>query len=191
LAKYGIRCEYDGYVFASEPERDYYIKLVELKKEGKIKDFIIQPNFSLQEEFETEFSDRWDNVKIQAIGITPDYHVTLNDGNEILLDTKGADSIEEASQLRRKLFLYKNRSIPLFFIGVLPKYLGGVWVEVSSGCNFLSKLKNRFNKIYPNVNKRSKDCPKWSISDWEEHFDFKDIDGLFYKWEKTKKVKVK
>ena len=190
MSRFGKRCTYDGINFASEPERDFYKKLVDLKKKCKIKDFEIQPNFPLQEEFYTEFKERFDNVKIQPISITPDYLIILNDGNEILIDTKGQDQIEEASQIRRKLFLYQNKHIPLYFIGVIPIYLGGenIWVEVTQGKDFLNKLKNKYNNTYPEA-KGSRSKPvKWSVKNWDEYFEYEDIDGLFYKWKKTKRI---
>lgn len=192
MARFGIKCTYDGITFASEPERDFYIKLVELKKQGKIKDFIVQPNYPLQEEFTTEFDGRWDNVKIQPISITPDYHITLNDGNEILLDTKGANCIEEDSQLRRKMFLYQYKSIPLFFIGQLPIYLGNkAWVDVTKGQDFLAKLKSKYNKIYPNAKKSRTKPVNWKVKDWDQYFEYENVDGLFYRWIKTKMTKKK
>ena len=200
MARFGKRCEFDGYKFASEPERDFYIKLKKLKQNGKIKDFEVQPEFLLQEEFTTEFNERWDDVKIKEINIRPDYSATLNNGEKIYLDSKGSNQIEPESQLKRKMFLFQNRNVPLFYVGQLPKYLGGVWVCVDKGNDFLSKLKTRYNNvnfsdiIEHNKNKskgeKNKQIPRskpitWKVSDWDQHFEYDDVDGIFYKWKKT------
>jgi len=190
---FGKRCVCDGITFASESERDYYKFLIRMKAQGKIKDFEIQPNYPLQEEFTTEFEERFDDIKIQSMSITPDYLVTLNDGNKILLDTKGANLISEASQMRRKLFLYQNKNIPLFFIGIIPKYLGGdsIWVEVTQGKDFLAKLKNKYNTIYPEAKKSRSKPVQWKVKDWDEYFEYESLDGLFYIWKKTKSNRKK
>lgn len=202
MARFGKKCIEDGITFASEPERDFYLRLKELKKDGKIQDFHVQPEFPLQEAFETNFNDRWDNLKIKETVIKPDYQVLLNDDEVILLDTKGANCIEPESQLKRKIFLYQNKEVPLFFIGQLPKYLGGEWVNVTKGVDFLPKLKTRYNNTYFNdildYNKnrpkgtKAKQIPRskpvnWKVSDWDEHFEYEDVDGLFYIWKKTKR----
>lgn len=192
MARFGKRCELDGINFASEPERDFYIKLKNAKAEGRIWDFTVQPEFLLQEEFETNFSERWTNVKIKEFVIKPDYQVVLNDGEVILIDSKGGNQVEVESQLKRKIFLYQNREFPIFYVGQLPKYLGGEWVEVSKGQDFLAKLKTRYNSIYfKGVSKIPISKPvKWKVSDWDEHFEYEDVSGLFYQWKRTKR-KVK
>ena len=186
---YGKKCTYDGYKFDSESERDFYKKLKLLKQKGKIKDFSLQPNYLLQGEFTTEYNERWENYKVPSISYTPDYWVLLNDDNEILIDCKSGNYTMEDSRLRANVFQYNNRELPLFYIGLLPKYLGGVWVNVTKGSDFMGKLKNKYNSLYPNA-KKSKNKPvQWYVDDWEKYFEFENVDDMFYIWKSTKRIK--
>ena len=189
MARFGIRCECDGYKFDSEPERDFYLLLVKLRSQGLIKAFEMQVSYPIQEEFTTEF-EGYMNVKIQPISYVADYVVTILENEEIIIDSKGQDSIEETSQIKRKLLLHKNRNIPIYFVGKLPIYLGGVWVEVSKGADFLAKLKNKYSKLYPQSKGNKSKPVKWNVKNWEEYFEFESIcGGAFWIWSSTKKIK--
>ena len=80
-----------------------------------------------------------------------------------------------------------HKELPLYFISVLPKYLGNEWVEVTKSKDFRGKLKNKYQKIYGKWKRNQ--TPNWSTKDWEKYFEFKNMYGLFYKWTKTKVVK--
>lgn len=187
MARFSQRCEYDGYTFASHPEKDFYIMLKKKLEEGVIKGFSVQPKFQIQPEIIIEHGKLFGNEKISDLYITPDFGIETEDG-VFYVDTKGGNVVDEATTLRRKLFLFEYRK-PLICIGVTPKYLGGKWVEVTKGKDFLGKLKRRYDKMYPEINKRKKDIPRWTIEDWEKSFDFDCIYGLFYCWKKTKTLR--
>jgi len=191
MARFSVKCEYDGKKFDSLEEKDMYIKLVDLKNKGKIKDFDMQVVYELQESFEVEYGS---NRKIQALTYIPDYIIHLNDGSSFATDVKGADNIEEIANVKSKIWMYQNRSIPIYFIGRCPLYLGGQWVEVSNGVNFLGKLKLKYTKLFP-TSKGNKSKPmKWTTEDWKKFFEFTDMYGIFYRWDKTiteRKKKVK
>jgi len=195
MARFGKKCTYDNFNFDSEAERDFYIYIKSIKTKGGIKDFIMQVTYPLQEEFTTNFDHSWTNVKIQPIVFSPDYLITLNDDSQILVDTKGSSGcIEVDSQLRRKMLLYRNPTIPIIFIAKLPIYLGSKWVEITAGSDFQAKLRLKYGKLYPS-SKGNKSKPiNWKIDNWKEYFNFHEVSGMFYVWDNTitiKKTKVK
>ena len=180
----GTKCTYDGIGFDSIPERDYYIKLKLLKEEGKIKDFDMQIPYLLQDSFISFRNKEEDEIKYVA-----DYVVTLNNDDEVIIDTKGSkQTTEEVARVKQKLFMCKNEGVPIYFIAPLPKYLGNVWVDVSKNFDFSSKIKNKYVK---ENGKWAYSKPNWTPKDWAEHFEFEDFHGLFYIWHKTKTVKKK
>lgn len=179
----GNKCELDGFKFDSEPERNYYIKLKDLKSNKLIKDFKMQIPYNLQSEF-TDFQNR----KVQSINYIGDYVVELNNGEIIVLDTKGSKATtEESARLKQKLFMFQNRDMPIYFIAPLPKYLGGEWVDVTKGCDFGTKLKTRYVKTFGKWKRNV--TPNWCPNDWEIHFEFENFNELFYLWKNTKKLK--
>ena len=180
MAIYSTRCKYDGYNFDSLTERDFYIKLKILKSKNQIKDFSMQVPFRILEEFKD-----FDNAKVPAMDYIIDFKVVLNDNQEIYIDTKGDQ--EEVARLKAKMFMNLHKDLPLYFISVLPKYLGNEWVEVTKSKDFRSKLKNKYQKIHGKWKRNQ--TPNWSVKEWEKYFEFKNMYGLFYKWTKTKTVK--
>ena len=60
-------------------------------------------------------------------------------------------------------------------ISKTPKYLGGVWVETSKGNDFLTKIKNKYKKLYPNENTRKKDVKKLGLEEWVKYFEFENL----------------
>ena len=177
---------YKGITFDSETECNFFKLLEVAKSEGRIKDFQHQMNSELQ----PAFTDSEGN-KIKSIEHNPDFIIWFNNGEKVIVDTKGNGStIEEVAKIKRKIFLYQNQDLKYWFIGTLPKYLGGGFVEVSSGKDFERKLKNRYYKINPEQKKkRGKKDVQWTKDNWDEHFEYEDVCGLFYRWSKTKKLK--
>lgn len=179
----GKRCEYDGFKFDSEQERDYYVVLKELKSNKKIKNFAMQVPCSLMDEF-VDFRGN----KVQKMDYVADYVVTLLNGEEIYLDVKGSKSTtEESARIKQKIFMSKYPERKIYFIAKTSNYLGNKWVEVSKGYDFESKLKNKYKNLYGRWRRNA--TPNWVTSDWEEHFDFEDFCGLFYIWKSTKSLK--
>ena len=93
----------DGILFDSQMESHYYLYLKELKEQGVVVDFKLQPVFILQEGFSK------DGKKIQSIEYIADFEVTYNDGHVEIIDVKG--KITEAFRIKRKILLYKYRNI--------------------------------------------------------------------------------
>jgi len=180
---------FDGMIFDSKSELEYY-KILKSKKENKeIKDFECSPKYILQE------SDwlNWRGEKQSSIDHYPDYLVTLNSGEQIILDTKGGGTANHNTdaKIKKLIFEYLNREIPYYYISKLSNFLGGDWVESSPRHDFYTKIRNKYKKIYPNENPKKKwaTCKKFTSEDWGEYFDFVNVDELFYimKKEYTKK----
>ena len=93
----------DGILFDSQMESYYYLYLKELKEQGVVVDFKLQPVFILQEGFSK------DGKRIQPIKYIADFEVTYNDGHVEIIDVKG--KITEAFRIKRKILLYKYRDV--------------------------------------------------------------------------------
>lgn len=93
----------DDILFDSQMESHYYLYLKELKEQGVVVDFKLQPVFILQEGFSK------DGKKIQSIEYIADFEVTYNDGHVEIIDVKG--KITEAFRIKRKILLYKYRNV--------------------------------------------------------------------------------
>lgn len=93
----------DGILFDSQMESHYYLYLKELKEQGVVMDFKLQPVFILQEGFSK------DGKRIQPIKYIADFEVTYNDGHVEIIDVKG--KITEAFRIKRKILLYKYRDV--------------------------------------------------------------------------------
>ena len=180
---YGTRCELDGFKFDSEVERDYYIKLKSMKECGFINDFTMQVTYELFDGF-LDFRGN----KVQPMTYIADYEIILNNGEKIIIDTKGSKaSTEESARIKQKLFMLKYPTLPIYFVGMLSNFLGKEWVEVTKGYDFGTKLRTRYIKL--NGKWRRGKSPNWTVEDWKEHFEFEDFHGLFYIWKSTKKLK--
>jgi hypothetical protein len=180
LAKSFEKTIYDGILFDSVSEAEFYKKLQQAKIKGDIKEFDLSPEYILQEEF-----TNWRNGKESSIKHYPDYLVTLNDSNQIILDTKGGSQHETDAKLKRKIFQYQNKEVPYYYVSICPKFIGGLWVETSPNFDFMKKLRTKYDSLFPNVNKRLKIAPQLGIDKWSEYFEFHDVAGLFYVWDKT------
>ena len=85
MARSYEKIDFDGIKFDSKSELEYYKKLKDMKSRGKIKDFQCNPHYVLQE------GDwyNWRDEKQDSIDHYPDYLVTLLNGSQIIIDTKG------------------------------------------------------------------------------------------------------
>lgn len=180
MAKSYEKTIYDGISFDSSSEAEFYKKLKQSKVKGEIKDFELSPEYLLQDEF-----DNWRGVKESSIKHYPDYLVTLNDGSQVILDTKGGSEHETDAIIKRRMFMYQNQEIPYYYVSICPKFIGGEWVDTSPHFDFMKKLRGKYDKLFPNVNKRLKESPKFGVDKWSAFFEFHDIAGLFYVWDKT------
>ena len=101
MSKYNNhKCTYDGYNFDSVKEKNRYIYLKELVKEGKIQDLKLQVRFQLQPSFKLE------NKTIRGIDYIADFVYFDKEKQRIIVeDTKGY--LTEVYKLKKKLFMYK------------------------------------------------------------------------------------
>ena len=98
----------DGITFDSKDESLYYQALKNMKANGLIKDFELQPKFILQESFVK------DGKKYRAIHYIADFKVINNDGSFYIVDIKGILTTE--FKIKLKLFNYKYPDIELRLI---------------------------------------------------------------------------
>ena len=104
----------DGITFDSKDESLYYQALKNMKANGLIKDFELQPKFILQESFVK------DGKKYRAIHYIADFKVINNDGSFYIVDIKGILTTE--FKIKMKLFNYKYRDIELKLISRSVKF---------------------------------------------------------------------
>ena len=125
------KVKYDGIIFDSEMEKDFYIFL--LQRYDK-KDIVLQPQFELQE----KFTDA-DNNKVRAITYTADFQTGI-----IVWDVKGM--MTQQGEIRCKMFKYKYKHLYLKVITKAPKYTGKDWIEF----NELKKVRKdrKLQKVY-------------------------------------------
>lgn len=113
----------DGIQFDSKDESEFYLHLKELKKQGKVKDFELQPQFELQPKFTNVLGEN-----IRAITYKADFLVYYPDQTTEVIDVKGFET--DVFKLKKKMFEYKyDQSITLMCKA--PKYLAPrKWIEL-------------------------------------------------------------
>lgn len=115
----------DGITFDSKMESKYYLYLKELKAQGIVTDFRLQPEFILQESFivvdgvviyssNPDFNKIKKKTKapiVQAIKYKSDFDVDYADGHNEVVDPKGVSTAD--FKLKRKMFMckYPNRDL--------------------------------------------------------------------------------
>ena len=108
------RTTIDGITFDSKDESLYYQVLKDMKANGLIKDFKLQPKFILQEGFVK------DDKKYKAINYIADFKVINNNDSFYIVDVKGMLTTE--FKIKMKLFHYKYPDIELRLISRSLKY---------------------------------------------------------------------
>lgn len=98
----------DDIVFDSKDEALYYEVLKDMKNNGLIKDYKLQPKYLLQEAFVKN------DKKYRAITYIADFRVINNDGSAYIVDIKGMLTTE--FKIKMKLFNYKYPDIELRLI---------------------------------------------------------------------------
>ena len=93
----------DGSTFDSRKEARKYSELKLQKRAGIIKDFVLQPEFVLQEGYIRE------GKKVRPIIYRADFKVIYPDGREIIIDTKGYQTKEY--KLKKKILLARYPEI--------------------------------------------------------------------------------
>lgn len=100
MSKYGARkTMMDGIAFDSVAEAKYYAQLKILKACGDVKEFEIQPTYVLQEGYKRG------KRKVQPITYKADFLVTYKNGQQEVIDVKGAKT--EVYRIKKKLFEYR------------------------------------------------------------------------------------
>ena len=116
------KTEIDGIKFDSEMESHYYLYLKELKEEGVVVDFELQPTFIKQEGFIK------DSKKIRPITYKADIKDTYIAGHIEVIDVKG--KMTEEFKLKRKMLLYKYRDINFKCVQERGRKPNKYWVEI-------------------------------------------------------------
>lgn len=107
--KYGAkRTTVDGITFDSQREAEYYYELKLLKRAGRIKDFELQPEFILLEDF-TKFGKKIKGIKYRA-----DFKIIHNDSSVEIIDVKGFQTKD--FKLKKKLFDNQYRDLKLTLV---------------------------------------------------------------------------
>lgn len=95
----------DGHTFDSKREAEYYQELKMRKRAGEIKDFELQPEFTLQEAFKKN------GRRYRAIKYRADFKVIFPDGRIEIVDVKGYST--KVFAIKRKLFEYRYPELTL------------------------------------------------------------------------------
>jgi hypothetical protein len=100
---------YDGKLFDSLLELNYYKYLLPQIAEGKIKSIELQPRYTLQPKFTKN------GVNVRKIEYIADFKITYPDDRILIVDTKG--NPDSLSKCKRKLFDYCYPDLELVWIG--------------------------------------------------------------------------
>jgi anaerobic selenocysteine-containing dehydrogenase len=120
MPKYNARrTEIDHIAFDSKIEGEYYRYLKQQQEDGKIKEFELQPIFTLQEGF------RKNGKYYRPILYIADFKVYDNDGTVQIIDVKGYETAD--FKIKRKLF-EKKYPFTLVLVKYVKKY--GGWITV-------------------------------------------------------------
>lgn len=99
----------DGVQFDSILESKYYKELVRLKQNKQIKDFELQPKFTLQDKYKNA-----EGKTIRSIEYVADFKVIHLNGDYEIIDCKGSKFVlTPVFKLKKKLFEYKFPSVKL------------------------------------------------------------------------------
>lgn len=175
--------EYKDITFKNETELEFYKMLEVLKTQGKIYDFEFEVKYTF---FDAGVDFRGKEIK--PITHTPDFKVWTDKDNYFIVDSKGggAKMIDEVAQVKAKILQITESPLEYYMVSKMPKYLGGEWVEVSKGYDFLTKIKNKYKKLFPEeVSKHWSSKRHFYPKEWGIYFDFHNMLGLFYVWDKT------
>lgn len=105
-SKYGNKkTKTRGEAFDSKAEGKYYRKLLEMQKQGIVKEIELQPRFELQPTFKKN------GVTHRSIVYVADYRVTYSDGHIEIVDVKGAKTA--IFIMKHKMFEYKYPDLQL------------------------------------------------------------------------------
>lgn len=120
MTKYGAKkTTVGGIEFDSKAEAQYFGYLLERKKKGEIKDFTMQPEFTLLEGFKKN------GKAFRPIKYIADFWVDYPNGEIEIVDVKGFETPD--FKIKRKLF-EKKYPYPLTLVKHVKKH--GGWITV-------------------------------------------------------------
>ena len=181
MAKYGKKTKYDGIIFDSETECEFYKLLKKAKKDNLILDFQHEPTYLLLE-------GGWKNKRgdeQEPITYLPDFLITNLKGEKYLIDAKGGDVHEEVAKLKKKILEYQQRDLIVYFVSESPLFLGREWIETTPHRNMLQKLRLAYKKENPTIKRKSKTSPQLTRDKWDKYMKVESVDGLFYTYSKV------
>lgn len=111
----------DHHLFDSQTEAEYYLYLLQEKKEEKVVSFTLQPTFLLQPSFKKK------GKLHRKIEYNADFEVRLADNRIEIVDVKGMITADFA--IKRKLFEYKYPELDLKIVKYVQKYGGWITLE--------------------------------------------------------------
>lgn len=115
-SKYGaLKTEVDGYIFDSVMEARFYIYLLFMVQDKKIKSFEMQTPYELQE----KYKDLHTKKVVRAITYISDFVITNLDESTVVIDVKGRETAD--FKLKKKMFGYKYRDLILMCVQWEPK----------------------------------------------------------------------
>lgn len=114
--------------FDSIMESRFYLRLLEMKAEGQIKNFEMQHTYELQPGFRDKISKK----AIRAITYIADFVVVQNDNSVIAVDVKGEET--PVFKIKKKMFQYKYPDI---------RFMCMRWVNKENDWFELSQLKGK------------------------------------------------
>ena len=119
---------FDGIVFASQMEMQYYRDVVlPLSRSGEIVHYELQKKYELQPKFVH------DDRMIRPITYVADFFIEYADGRTVVVDTKGC--ADAKARIKRKMFWYVYPDIEYKWITHVKKY--GGWVDY----DYLNKIR--------------------------------------------------
>lgn len=128
------KVEYEGIMFDSKDECDFYKFLLENKEHMETASIILQPKFELIPNYEYFFKKR------RGVSYTADFMVKNHDGKIVVFDVKGFPT--QQGELRRKMFEYKYPELRLIWMAKSMKYGKNGWIDTDE----LKKIRAKNKK---------------------------------------------
>ena len=113
----------DNISFQSIMESRFYLRLLEMKAEGKIKSFSMQVTYELQPKFKDKFTGK----AVRAITYIADFVVIDSKNNTMVIDVKGKET--DVFKIKKKMFQYKYPNIRFMCMRWISK--ANDWFELS------------------------------------------------------------
>jgi hypothetical protein len=105
-----IKVEFEGQKFDSMLERDYYLYLLNNKKELNIKEIELQPVFLLLEGFK-KFGKNFRSISYKG-----DFKITYNDLTEEIVDTKSKATLKSPTFIMKHKMLLSKYDIDFYIV---------------------------------------------------------------------------